>query len=84
MESAGFHIQLLNLWEERREKREGGGEREEGGRRGEEGEREEGRREERVRGGRERGGKGEGKWRGEEGGFMKSFGSREWAKIKSS
>ena len=68
--------------------REGGkergrkGEREEGrGRRGERG----GKEEERARGGRaERGGRGEEKWRGEEGGFMKSFGSREWAKIKSS
>ena len=68
MEPVGFHIQLLNLYPGREERRKRGGEREEGRERRE---------------GRE-GRKGGGKWRGEEGGFMKSFGSREWAKIKSS
>ena len=72
MESVGFHIQLLNLYPGREEGKEGGGERDERGRRGE---REEGRREEREL---------ERRGRGEEGGFMKSFGSQEWTKIKSS
>ena len=73
MEPVGFHIQLLNLYPGREERREGGKEKERRGEGGGESKRREGRE------GRKGGGKME---RGR--GFMKSFGSREWAKIKSS